>query len=71
MKYKTRIELVHELNGACFPIQCEELRINHPKSTSCSGNALHLLVLVVGRLCRGLRVMSSFSIWGWIFEGLF
>ena len=40
-------------------------------STSCSNNALHLLVVVAGRLYRGLQVMSSFSIWGCIVKGCF
>jgi hypothetical protein len=40
-------------------------------STSCSDNALHLLVLVVGRLFWGLQVMSSFAIWGCVLKGCF
>ena len=42
-----------------------------PDSTSCSDNALHLLVLVAGRLCWRLQVTSSFSIWGCVLEGSF
>jgi hypothetical protein len=45
---------------------------NQPsKSTSCSDNALHLLVLVAGRLKWGLQVASSFSIWGCVLKGYF
>ena len=40
-------------------------------STSCSDNALRLLVLVVGRLHWGLQVMSSFSTWGCVLKGCF
>jgi hypothetical protein len=43
---------------------------NQPSnSTSCSDNALvRLLVLVVGKLYRGLQV-SSFSMWGCVLKG--
>ena len=45
---------------------------NQPSnSTSCSDNALHLLVLVVGILYWGLQVMSSFSSWGCILKDHF
>ena len=45
---------------------------NRPSnSTSCSDNALRLLVLEVGRLYRGLQVTSSFSIWGCVLKGCF
>ena len=45
---------------------------NQPSnSTSCSDNALCLLVLVVGRLCWGFQVTSSFSIWGCVLKGCF
>ena len=45
---------------------------NQPSnSTSCSDNALHLLVLVMGILYWGLQVTSSFSIWGCILKGCF
>ena len=45
---------------------------NQPSnSTSFSGNALCLLILVVGRLYWGLQVTSSFSIWGCISKGCF
>ena len=45
---------------------------NQPSnSTSCSDNALRLLVLVLGTLNWGLQVMSSFSIWGCILKGYF
>ena len=55
-----------------FSVQCEVRIKNQPSnSTSCSGNALRLLVLVAGRLHRGLQVMSTFSIWGCIFKGCF
>ena len=40
-------------------------------STSCSDNALRLLVLVAGRLYEGLQVTSSFSIWGCVLKGCF
>ena len=40
-------------------------------STSHSGNALRLAVLVAGKLDWGLQVMSSFSSLGLRFEGLF
>jgi hypothetical protein len=40
-------------------------------SISCSDNALRLLVLVVGILCRGLELKSSFSIWGCVSKGFF
>ena len=43
---------------------------NQPSnSTSCSDNALHLLVLVTCNLYWGLQVTSSFSIWGCILKG--
>ena len=45
---------------------------NQPSnSTSCSVNALRLLVLVTGLLYWGLQVMSTTSILGLRFEGLF
>ena len=45
---------------------------NQPSnSTSCSDNALCLLVLVAGRLYRGLQVTSSFSILGCVLKGCF
>ena len=45
---------------------------NQPSnSTSCSDNALHLLVLMMGILYWGLQVTSSFSIWGCILKGCF
>ena len=40
-------------------------------STSCSDNALHLHILVAGRLYWGLRETSSFSIWGCVLKGYF
>jgi hypothetical protein len=51
MKYKTHITLVHELYGMWFHKQYENLRNKHlTKSTSCSDNALRLLVLVTCKL---------------------
>ena len=45
---------------------------NQPSNiTSCSDNALRLLVLVAGRLYSGLQVRSSFCNLGLRFEGLF
>ena len=45
---------------------------NQPSnSTSCSDNALRLLVLVLGKLYWGLQVTSSFSICGCILKGWF
>ena len=45
---------------------------NQPSnSTSCSDNALHLLILVAGRLYWGLQLTSSFPIWGCILKGCF
>jgi hypothetical protein len=45
---------------------------NQPSnSTSCSGNAPRLLVLVVGRLYWELQVTTSFSIWGCVMKGIF
>ena len=45
---------------------------NQPSNfTSCSDNALRLLVLVAGKLYWGLQVMSSFSIWGCVLKGCF
>jgi hypothetical protein len=45
---------------------------NQPSiSTSCSNNALRLLVLVTRRLYQGLQVTSSFPIWGCILKGCF
>ena len=45
---------------------------NQPSnSTSCSDNALRLLVLVAGKLYWGLQVTSSFSIWGCVLKGCF
>ena len=45
---------------------------NQPSnSTSCSDNALHLLVLVTCNLYWGLQVTSSFSIWACILKGCF
>ena len=42
---------------------------NEPSnSTSCSHNALHLLVLVAGILYWGLQLTSSFSIWGCVLK---
>ena len=40
-------------------------------SISCSDNALRLLVLVMGILCWGLQVTSSFSNWGCVLKGGF
>ena len=37
LEYETHFKLVHELYGYMFPVQCEEIRINH----------LTLLLLVV------------------------
>ena len=45
---------------------------NQPSnSTSCSDNALSLLVLVVGWLYWELQVTSSFSTWGCVLKGCF
>ena len=45
---------------------------NQPSnSTSCSDNALRLLVFLVGILYRGLQVTSSYSIWGCTLKGCF
>ena len=45
---------------------------NQPSNpTSCSDNALRLLVLMAGILYWGLQVKSSFWIWGCILKGLF
>jgi hypothetical protein len=45
---------------------------NQPSnSTSCSDNALHLLVLVAGRVYWGLQVTSLFSIWCYVLKGYF
>ena len=45
---------------------------NQPSNyTTYSDNALHLLVLVTGRLYWGLQVTSSFSIWGCTVKGCF
>ena len=45
---------------------------NQPSnSTSCSDNALCLLVLVAGILYWGLQVTSSFSVWGCVLKGCF
>ena len=48
-------------------------RIKNPPSncTSCSDNALRLLVLVAGNLYWGLQVRSSYSIWGCVLKGCF
>jgi hypothetical protein len=52
-----------------FPVRCEELENQPSNSTSCSDNALCLLVLVASKLYWGLQVRSSFSIWGCIMKG--
>ena len=54
-------------------VSCIMWRIkNQPSnSTSCSDNALRLLVLMAGTLNWGLQVMSSFSIWGCVLKGYF
>ena len=66
MKYKTHIKsMVHVLSTMWR-------MTNQPSnSTSCSDNALRLLVLVTGRLHWGLQVTSSFFIWGCVLKGCF
>jgi hypothetical protein len=45
---------------------------NQPSnSTTCSDNAPHLLIILVGESCWGLQVTSSFLIWGCIMKGCF
>ena len=72
MNYKIHIKVVHELQYMVH-VSSTMWRIkNQPSSsTSCSDNVLRLLVLVTSILYWGLQVTSSFSIWGWVFEGLF
>ena len=65
MEYETHIKRVYELYGTCVPVQCEELRINHPTLL------LVVLVLVAGILYWKLQVTSSFCNLGLHFEGLF
>ena len=49
LKYKTHIKLVHELYGTCFSIMWRNK--NQPSIyTSCSDNALRLLVLMAGHI---------------------
>ena len=72
MEYKTHIKLVHGLYGTCFLYSIMRGIKNQPyDSSSYSDNALRLLVLVAGISYWGLQVTSSFSIWGFRFEGLF
>ena len=47
------------------------IRIQPSHTTTCSDNALRLLVLVTGKLYWGLQVTSSFSIWGCVLKGCF
>ena len=55
-----------------FPIQCEELRINHLTSLLVmTVSALRLLMLVTCKVYWRLQVTSSFSIRGCIWEGCF
>ena len=71
MKIQSSYETCAWIKWYMFSIQCEESRVNHFYSTSCSGNALRLLVLVAGILHWGLQVTSSFSIWGRISKSCF
>jgi hypothetical protein len=54
-----------------FPGIMWEIKNQPSNSTSCSDNALRLLVLVAGRLYWGLQVTSPFSIWGCVVKGCF
>ena len=70
MQYKTHTELVHELCGICD--QCNvRFKNQSSNSTSCIDNALHLLVVVLGRVY--LRTSSDVFIFNVAlhFEGLF
>ena len=54
-----------------FLVQCEEFKNQPSNSTSCSDNALCLLVLVTCILYWGFQVTSLFSIWGCVLKGCF
>ena len=68
MKYKTHIELVHQLYDTCFQF-IWRIKNQPSNSSSCSDNALRLFVLVAGGLYWRLHVTSSFSIWGCVLKG--
>jgi hypothetical protein len=70
MNYKTHNKLVHESYGTCFQYDVQ-IKNQPSNSTSCSDNALRLLVLVVGILYRGLQGTSPYSIWGCALKGCF
>ena len=54
-----------------FVVQREKIKNQPSNSTSCSDNALRLLILVADILYLGLRVTSSFLIWGCVLKGCF
>ena len=58
MKYETYIEFVHELSMVHVSNPMWRVKNQPSNSTSCSDNALHLWVLVAGRLYWGLQVTS-------------
>ena len=71
MKYKLHTKLVHGFYKVHVFSTMWRTENQPSNSTSCSDNALHLSILVVGRLYRGLQVTSSFFNLGLRFEGLF
>ena len=70
MKYKTYIKLVHEIYNTCSGTMWR-IKNQPSNSSSCSDNALCLLVLVLGSLYWELKVTSAFSIWGCVLKGCF
>ena len=62
MKHMTHIKLVHEFYMIHVSNTMWRVKNQPSHSTSCSDNALRLLVLVMGRSHWGLHVRSSFSI---------
>ena len=68
MKYKTHLNLCMKYMIHIFNIMWR-IKNQPSNSTSCSENAVRLLILVTGRLYWELQVTSSFSIWGCVLKG--